>query len=124
MAFLVVCYHCVMSLVYITGVSGMGKSEVLRELATRGLNAHGVDEDGGWLFPAERYPEVVGIWAHHLERLGVFLLAHRRQPRVHPLGVAVFAAGRDLGAAHGRVPGLADGAGPPRPLDAGVAHAV
>jgi thymidylate kinase len=33
-------------LYYITGVPGSGKSSVLRELQTRGYEAHGVDEEG------------------------------------------------------------------------------
>src|SRR6201999_3740690 len=35
-----------MPLYYVTGVSGTGKSSVLRELRTRGYHARGVDEDG------------------------------------------------------------------------------
>lgn len=35
-----------MSLIYITGLSGSGKSAVLRELVKRGYEAHGVDEEG------------------------------------------------------------------------------
>ncbi len=35
-----------MSLVYITGISGSGKSTVRRELQKRGYTAYGVDEDG------------------------------------------------------------------------------
>ena len=35
-----------MSLIYITGISGSGKSTVLRELAKQGYEAHGVDEEG------------------------------------------------------------------------------
>lgn len=35
-----------MSLIYITGMSGSGKSTVLRELSRRGFEAHGVDEEG------------------------------------------------------------------------------
>ena len=40
-----------MTLVYVTGISGSGKSSVLRELRRRGYEAVGVDEDGygGWL---------------------------------------------------------------------------
>lgn len=34
-----------MSLILITGVSGSGKSEVLKELKLRGYDAHGTDED-------------------------------------------------------------------------------
>lgn len=34
-----------MSLIYITGISGSGKSSVLKELKSRGYEAHGVDED-------------------------------------------------------------------------------
>lgn len=38
-----------MSLIYITGISGMGKSTVLKELKRRKFEAYGVDEDGfGW----------------------------------------------------------------------------
>lgn len=33
-------------LIYITGMSGSGKSAVLRELERRGFEAHGVDEEG------------------------------------------------------------------------------
>lgn len=35
-----------MSLVYITGISGSGKSAVLKELQSRGFEAYGTDEDG------------------------------------------------------------------------------
>lgn len=35
-----------MSLVYVTGLSGSGKSAVLRELGKQGYEAHGVDEGG------------------------------------------------------------------------------
>jgi hypothetical protein len=35
-----------MPLYYVTGVSGSGKSTVLKEMQVRGLDAHGVDEDG------------------------------------------------------------------------------
>jgi thymidylate kinase len=35
-----------MPLFYVTGVSGSGKSAVLRELESRGIEAHGVDEHG------------------------------------------------------------------------------
>lgn len=35
-----------MSLIYITGISGSGKSEVLKELRARGYEAYGTDEDG------------------------------------------------------------------------------
>lgn len=35
-----------MPLVYVTGISGAGKSAVLRELRRRGYEAFGVDEDG------------------------------------------------------------------------------
>lgn len=35
-----------MPLVYVTGMSGSGKSAVLRELSRRGHEAHGVDEEG------------------------------------------------------------------------------
>ncbi len=35
-----------MSLVYLTGTSGSGKSAVLRELSKQGFEAHGVDEEG------------------------------------------------------------------------------
>src|SRR6202021_2141217 len=35
-----------MSLFYITGISGSGKSEVLTELHNRGYETHGTDEDG------------------------------------------------------------------------------
>lgn len=35
-----------MSLIYITGISGSGKSEVRKELIKRGYEAHGTDEDG------------------------------------------------------------------------------
>lgn len=35
-----------MSLYYVTGLSGTGKSSVLRELRARGYHARGVDEDG------------------------------------------------------------------------------
>lgn len=40
-----------MPLVYITGISGAGKSAVLDELRARGYTAFGVDEDGfaGWI---------------------------------------------------------------------------
>jgi thymidylate kinase len=34
-----------MSLIYITGISGSGKSEVLKELKARGYEAYGTDED-------------------------------------------------------------------------------
>ena len=38
-----------MSLIYITGISGMGKSTVLKELRQRNFEAYGVDEDSfGW----------------------------------------------------------------------------
>lgn len=35
-----------MPLIYITGISGSGKSTVLEELSKRGFEAHGVDEEG------------------------------------------------------------------------------
>jgi hypothetical protein len=35
-----------MPLIYITGLSGAGKSAVLKELLQRGFEAHGVDEEG------------------------------------------------------------------------------
>ena len=35
-----------MALYYVTGLSGSGKSSVLRELRARGYHARGVDEDG------------------------------------------------------------------------------
>lgn len=35
-----------MSLVYVTGLSGSGKSAVLRELKKQGCESHGVDEEG------------------------------------------------------------------------------
>jgi dephospho-CoA kinase len=35
-----------MSLIYITGISGSGKSEVLKELQSRGYEAYGTDEHG------------------------------------------------------------------------------
>ena len=35
-----------MPLVYVTGISGAGKSAVLQELRRRGYEAFGVDEDG------------------------------------------------------------------------------
>jgi dephospho-CoA kinase len=35
-----------MSLIYVTGISGSGKSEVLKELKARGYEAYGTDEDG------------------------------------------------------------------------------
>jgi thymidylate kinase len=35
-----------MSLIYVTGLSGAGKSAVLDELVARGCEARGVDEDG------------------------------------------------------------------------------
>jgi nucleoside-diphosphate-sugar epimerase len=40
-----------MPLIYVTGISGSGKSSVLEELRSRGLTAYGVDEDryGRWL---------------------------------------------------------------------------
>src|SRR5689334_20649114 len=36
----------VVTLIYITGLSGAGKSAVVRELGRRGHEAHGVDEEG------------------------------------------------------------------------------
>lgn len=40
-----------MSLIYVTGVSGMGKSALFRELKLRGKEVYGVDEDvlGDWV---------------------------------------------------------------------------
>jgi thymidylate kinase len=35
-----------MALIYITGISGSGKSEILKELKARGYKAYGTDEDG------------------------------------------------------------------------------
>ena len=35
-----------MSLTYLTGISGTGKSSVLEQLSNRGFEAHGVDEEG------------------------------------------------------------------------------
>jgi thymidylate kinase len=35
-----------MPLIYVTGISGSGKSEVRKELLKRGFEAHGTDEDG------------------------------------------------------------------------------
>lgn len=35
-----------MSLIYVTGISGSGKSEVRKELLKRGFEAYGTDEDG------------------------------------------------------------------------------
>ncbi len=34
-----------MSLIFVTGISGSGKSEVLKELKSRGIEAYGTDED-------------------------------------------------------------------------------
>ena len=51
-----------MPLIYVTGISGSGKSAVLRELQSRGNRAYGVDEDeyGQWLHwrsgEQERFP--------------------------------------------------------------------
>lgn len=53
-----------MSLIYITGLSGSGKSTVLKELEKRGLEAHGVDEEGfaDWV---DRKTGVIADFPHH-----------------------------------------------------------
>ena len=66
-----------MSLIYITGVSGTGKSTILKELQARGYKAYGVDENGyaDWvnhetgnvdIFP-HNDPDLVDMhqWFHH-----------------------------------------------------------
>lgn len=67
-----------MPLIYVTGLSGSGKSAVLRELRARGLEAYGVDEDGyaDWVrrdggaiehYPARERGPVTRAWRrdHH-----------------------------------------------------------
>ncbi len=40
------CYYCSMSLIFITGNSGAGKSSVCKELQRLGYEAHDTDDDG------------------------------------------------------------------------------
>jgi thymidylate kinase len=65
-----------MSLIYITGISGSGKSTVLRELAKQGYEAHGVDEEGyaDWIdrktgaivpFPHNESPSIHDWYKNH-----------------------------------------------------------
>jgi hypothetical protein len=58
-----------MPLVYVTGISGAGKSSVLGELRRRGYEALGIDEDGfgRWMDPVtrEEVPFPVGIEDPH-----------------------------------------------------------
>jgi hypothetical protein len=48
-----------MALLYVTGLSGTGKSAVLSELLARGHHARGVDEDGyaDWVSLASGIPD-------------------------------------------------------------------
>jgi hypothetical protein len=56
-----------MSLIYVTGLSGTGKSAILGELRARGYRARGVDEDGyaDWINrvtgTADEFPYGTGI---------------------------------------------------------------
>lgn len=53
-----------MSLIFVTGISGSGKSEVLKELRARGHKAYGTDEDGIAAF----YDRTSGLIAGHPDR--------------------------------------------------------
>jgi len=50
-----------MSLFYVTGISGTGKSQVLKELQARGYEAHGTDEHGfaNWVNKSSREIEML-----------------------------------------------------------------
>lgn len=65
--------------------------------------AHAVYEDGLRLFPGQRQLESVFMQCQ-LERILVVPRAHRLQALRHAFGVAVLAAGADLGAAGQGVP--------------------
>jgi Glu-tRNA(Gln) amidotransferase subunit E-like FAD-binding protein len=66
--------------------------------------AHGIDEDGLRALPAEG--EGKGVFVEHdPEAIAVMGVADGLQAMSHALGVAVFAAGADLGTARYGVPG-------------------
>ena len=50
-----------MSLFYVTGISGTGKSQVLKELQARDYEAHGTDEHGfaNWVNKSSREIEML-----------------------------------------------------------------
>ncbi|HEX5937540.1 MAG TPA: hypothetical protein VFZ75_07635 [Actinomycetota bacterium] len=93
-----------MPLVYVTGISGAGKSAVLRELRRRGYEAFGVDEDGygRWLdrrtgeertYPVESETlDPHGWYADHDWALDVDKIA-RLKERVDREGSLVFLCG-------------------------------
>ena len=65
--------------------------------------AHRVDEDGLGPLPAER--EVEGIFVQgDVKAVAVVGVAHGLEAAGHALGVAMFAAGADLGTARDGVP--------------------
>ena len=66
--------------------------------------AHRVDENDLRPFPFERLFERVFVQAE-LEAIAIVWLTHGLQAFRHALGIAMFAAGTDLGAARQRVPG-------------------
>jgi len=66
--------------------------------------AHGVDEDGARLFPAEGDIESLGLEGQ-AEAVAVVGLAHGAEAAGESFGVAVLAAGADFGAAGDGVPG-------------------
>jgi broad-specificity NMP kinase len=65
-----------MSLIYITGISGSGKSEVRKELLKRGFEAYGTDEDGLAAFYNRSTGEVVVPPKTALERNPKWRLNH------------------------------------------------
>jgi hypothetical protein len=97
-----------MSLYYVTGLSGTGKSSVLRELRARGYRARGVDEDGyaDWVNRVtgrpDRFPHhdpgldfhawyAAHYWVLSVRRIGILSRAAAR------LGEPVFLCGSASG---------------------------
>ena len=65
-----------MSLVYVTGVSGAGKSSVCEELRRRGYEAHDTDRDGNAAWVNRETGEVTAIGAGANERPPRWLAQH------------------------------------------------
>ena len=65
--------------------------------------AHAVNEDALGGAPAERELELIGV-ERDRETVAVAWIPHRLEPSGEALGIAEFAARRDLGAARNRVP--------------------
>ena len=79
-----------MPLIYVTGISGSGKSAVLRELRARGYLAYGVDEDeyGKWVnlrsgeeepFPYESDLDIHEWYTDHLWTLDIGKITSLRE---------------------------------------------